>query len=69
MGALLATVALAENRQAGAVDHEMQWSPHGHAVGSEIQALTAPRERRMDRRLEIGTQEREDGPQEALGVP
>ncbi len=59
---------LAEDRQARAVDDEMQRFLHGKVIECEIEALTPPRERRVVWSLEVGAHQGQDRPHEALGL-
>ena len=58
--------ALAEDRQARAVDHEMHRPLDRDAIERDLELLAPPRERCMVRRLEVGLHHGEDRPQKAL---
>ena len=60
--------ALADDRQARAVDDEMKRPPGRNAIENEIEALTPPRERGVIWRFEVGAHQDQDRPQEALGL-
>ena len=60
--------ALADDRQARAVDDEMKRPPGRNAIENEIEALTPPRERGVIWRFEVWAHQDQDRPQEALGL-
>ena len=63
-----APFALADDRQARAVDDEMKRPPGRNAIENEIETLTPPRERGVIWRFEVGAHQDQDRPQEALGL-
>ena len=57
---------LAEHRQSGAVDDEINRSVGRHAIKGDVQWLAPPGQRRVVRRVESGGHQCQDRPQEAL---